>query len=379
MPVIRQFFHSYLSVIDRYLLREFSLTLLAVTSVLWLIFVATRFARYLAQAAVGNLPSDVIFTLLGYSSLGALSILLPMGTFLAVLLALGRMNADNELTVMASCGIPHRRLIRNVVLFSGAISIIVALLSLIIVPNVLSGRYELEQRAKMSADTSGLIAGNFKESRNGDWTFYSQGLSEDKHGMLNVFIEIHRDTRPLVFRSDKGRFEIDGETGNKYLVLETGYRYEGKAGDQDFTIAKFATHSLLIEKGEEKQVRERHKALPTSLLWQRGQAKDLAEIQWRTSSAIMTLLLAVMAISLANTGPRKGRYAGLFPAILVYIIYSNLLGVTRAWVSKEVIPPFVGAVWVHLLMFGLLMVFINRHKIRYHWQQYQAKKQLEAM
>ena len=69
MPQNRQFFSSYFAVIDRYILKEFVLNLLAVTSVLWLIFVGTRFARYLAQAAVGNLPSDVIFTLLGYSSL----------------------------------------------------------------------------------------------------------------------------------------------------------------------------------------------------------------------------------------------------------------------------------------------------------------------
>ena len=99
MPVNRKIIPTVFSVVDRYLLREFSLTLLAVIGLLWLIYIATRFARYLAQAAVGNLPSEVIFTLLGYSSLGALSLLLPIGAFLAVMLALGRMNTDNELTV----------------------------------------------------------------------------------------------------------------------------------------------------------------------------------------------------------------------------------------------------------------------------------------
>lgn len=375
MPVIRQFLHSYFSIIDRYLLREFAVNLLAVTSVLWLIFVATRFARYLAQAAVGNLPSDVIFTLLGYSSLGALSILLPMATFLAVMLGLGRMNADNELTIISVCGISNRRLIRNIALFSGIIALIVAALSLWIVPDVLTGRYDLEQKAKISADTSGLIAGSFKESRNGDWTFYSEGLSDDKQSMLNVFIEIHRDDKPLVFRAAEGRFDIDSETGNKYLVLTDGFRYEGKAGQQDFTIAEYGSHSLLIEKGEKKQARARQKALPTQFLWQRGENRDFAEIQWRFSSAIMTLLLSLLAVGLARTGPRKGRYAGLFPAILVYIIYSNLLGVTRAWVSKGVIAPWIGAIWVHLLVAILLMVMLNRHKIRYHWLQYQQSKE----
>ena len=374
MPVLRNFFHSYLSVIDRYLLREFILNLLAVTSVLWLIFVATRFARYLAQAAVGNLPGDVIFTLLGYSSLGALSLLLPIAAFLAVMLALGRMSSDNELTVIAACGIPASRVMRNVGIFSGSIALIVAILSLLIVPNVLSGRYELEQQAKLTADTSGLVAGSFKESRDGKWTFYSQGLNENKDGMENVFIEIHREGRPLIFRASHGHFEIDSETGNKYLVLEDGFRYEGQAGELDFTIAEYASHSILIEKGEQKKARERHKALPTKKLWQRGQSKDLAELQWRTSSSIMTVVLCLIAISLANAGPRKGRYAGFFPAILVYIIYSNLLGVTRAWVTKGVVAPWFGAIWVHLLMISVLLLVINRHKLRYRWLQYQQNK-----
>jgi len=378
MPVLRQFFKSYLTVIDRYMLREFILNLLAVTSVLWLIFVATRFARYLAQAAVGNLPGEVIFTLLGYSSLGALSLLLPIAAFLAVMLALGRMSSDNELTVIAACGIPGRRVMRNVALFSGSIAIIVAVLALLVVPDVLTGRYELEQQAKLTADTSGLVAGSFKESRDGKWTFYSEGLNENKDGMNNVFIEIHREGKPLIFRASHGHFEIDSDTGNKYLVLKEGFRYEGKAGDKDFTIAEYGSHSILVEEGQEAQVRERHKAISTKKLWQRGTNKDLAELEWRTSSVIMTVVLGLIAISLANAGPRKGRYAGFFPAILVYIIYSNLLGITRAWVTKGVVAPWFGAIWVHVLMISILVLFLNRHQLRYRWLQYQQNKKASS-
>ncbi|MFW5426877.1 MAG: LPS export ABC transporter permease LptF [Methylophagaceae bacterium] len=371
MLAIRQISSRYFSILDRYLWQEFGLYLLAVTSVLWLIFVATRFARYLAQAAVGNLPSDVIFSLLGYSSLGALSLLLPMGTFLAVMLTLGRMNADNELTVIATCGVSNHRLTRNVLVFSGVIAIIVGLLAFVLVPNALSSRYELEQHAKVVADTSGLVSGTFKESRNGDWTFYSQNLSDDKESMENIFIEIHRDDRrPLIFRAEKGRFDIDATTGDKYLILEQGYRYEGQAGDRNFTIAKYESHNLLIEKGEDKQVREHQKALPTTTLWQRGQRRDTAELQWRASSVIMTIILSLIAINLAKAAPRQGRYAGFFPAILIYIIYSNLLGITRAWVSKGVVSPWFGAVWVHILMLLILVLMFNWPKIR----AYRARK-----
>jgi len=365
MPAIRRFFHSYFAIIDRYLLREFTLNLFAVLSVLWLIFVATRFARYLSQAAVGNLPADVIFILLGYSSLGALSLLLPMAAFLAVMLALGRMSSDSELTVIAACGIPQSRVIRNVLIFAGTIGLTVGILSIAVMPDMLSGRYDLEQRAKMAADTGGLIAGSFKEARNGEWTFYSQELSEDKRSLINVFIEIHRGKRPVVFRAERGRFDIDADTGNKYLVLENGSRYEGQAGDQDFTITEYEQHSLLIEKGGKKEVRQRHRALSSTVLWQRGNLEDKAELQWRVSGAIMTVILCLIAIRLANAGPRKGRYAGFFPAILVYIIYSNFLGMTKAWVANGVIPAWFGAIWVHLLMIIVLVVIVNQHKFRH--------------
>ena len=374
MPAIRKIICANFLVIDRYLLREFSLNLIAVISVLWLIYVATRFSRYLGQAALGNLPGEVIFTLLGYSSLGALSLLLPIGAFLAVLLALGRMNSDSELTVIAACGIPNQRVIRNVAIFSISTALIVAMLSLAIVPNVLSGRYELEQRAKMAADTSGLVAGSFKESRDGSWTFYSQGLSNDNQKMESVFIEIDRGERPLIFRAKRGRFDIDSQTGNKYLVLEDGYRYEGQAGDKDFVIFEFETHSLLVEKGRDKQVRERHKSLSTSDLWTRGENKDLAEIQWRISAAIMTVLLCFFAMHFANTGPRQGRYAGLLPAILLYIIYSNLLGISRAWVAKGVISPWLGGLWVHLLLIVVLLLLFNQQKVSQLWVQYKPNK-----
>ena len=377
MPVLRRFYSSYFSIIDRYILRELGLNMLAVVGVLWLIFIATRFARYLNVAAIGHIPSDVIFTLLAYSSLGALSLLIPIGAFLAVMLALGRMSSDNELTVIAACGISNKRVIRNVALFAGTMAMFVAILSLFIAPNALSGRYEVDQRARLVANTSGLIAGSFKESRDGDWTFYSQGLTEDKQAMENVFIEIHREQRPLIFRAATGHFEIDVETGNKYLVLEQGYRYEGQAGDKDFRIAEYATHSLLIEKGGQKRVRERRKSMSSKALWQRGNVKDLAELQWRASAAVMTIVLCLLAINLANAGPRKGRYAGFFPAILLYIIYSNLLGVTRAWVSKGIIAPWFGAFWVHALMIVVLMLIFNRAKIRHRWRQYQQSKGMQ--
>ncbi len=374
MLAIRQFSSRYLSILDRYLWREFTLYLLAITSVLWLIYVATRFASYLAKAAVGSLPSDVIFTLLGYSSLGVLSLLLPLGTFLAVILTLGRMNADNELTVIATCGVSNYRLGRSVVIFSGVMAIFIGLLVFIWAPQALLARHYIATHAELTAETSGLVAGTFKESHSGDWTFYLQNMGDDGKTMEDIFIEIHRnDRRPLIFRAARGWFNIETDTQDKYLILEDGYRYEGQAGDKDFTIAKYQRHSLLIEKGEVQDEVAARSALPITTLWQRREhGYYMAEIQWRASSVIMTIILSLMALNLAKTAPRQGRYAGLFPAILIYIIYSNLLGITRAWVSKGVVAPWFGAIWVHILMLLILVLMFNWSKIR----SYRARKHI---
>ncbi len=375
MPALRQLFAAQFSLIDRYMLREFFINLIAVVGVLWLIYVATRFARYLADAAVGNLPADVIFSLLWLNSLGALSVLLPIATFLAVLLGLGRMSADNELTVIAACGIAGNRIRRNVLVFTGLMAIVVGLLALSIVPDVLSGRYQLEQKAKVTANTTGLVAGSFKESQKGDWTFYSQGVSKETGQLQNVFIEIQREPKPLIFRAERGHFEVDPRSGDKYLILEDGYRYEGDAGDLDFVIAEYASHSLLVEKGGQQQYREKAKATATTVLWQRGSNEDLAEIQWRISSAVMTVILGLLAMKLAHAGPRQGRYAGLLPAVLIYIVYSNLLGVTRAWVEKGEIVPWLGLIWVHLLMLLIWWLLSNRQPLQRKWQNLRQKGQ----
>ncbi len=279
------------------------------------------------------------------------------------------MSADNELTVIAACGIAGNRIRRNVLIFTGFMAIIVAILALVIVPDVLSGRYQLEQKAKVTANTTGLVAGTFKESQSGDWTFYSQGYDAESGQLQNVFIEIQRQPKPYIFRAETGHFEVDPRSGDKYLILEDGYRYEGDAGDLDFVIAEYASHSLLVEKGGQQQYREKAKATATSLLWQRGSNEDLAEIQWRISSSVMTVILGLLAMTLAHAGPRQGRYAGLLPAVLVYIVYSNLLGVTRAWVEKGEIAPLLGMVWVHLLMLGVWWLLSNRQSLSRKWRQ----------
>ena len=88
--------------------------------------------------------------------------------------------------------------------------------------------------------------------------------------------------------------------------------------------------------------------------------EHIAETQWRLSVPISTILLALLAVPLARSRPRAGRYGRITIGLLVFIIYFNLMSASKAWVEEATISPSLGLWWVHgcmilftLVLFGL--------------------------
>ena len=77
-----------MTVVSRYIFRETFGAWLMVTGVLFVILMSNQFAEILDDAAVGRLPRDAVFSILGLTSLRYLTALIPIGLFLGVILAL---------------------------------------------------------------------------------------------------------------------------------------------------------------------------------------------------------------------------------------------------------------------------------------------------
>jgi lipopolysaccharide export system permease protein len=362
-----------LPIIDRYLLKELVLTTVAVTMVLLLIFAGIRFIRFLAQAAAGKVPAATIFALSGYEAIGSLVLLLPLGAFLAVILVLGRMASDNEVIALFACGVSRDRLLRVIFAFGLVLAVIVGGISLSLAPLAMADGYRLKQQALLAAETGGLVAGDFKETKGGQRVFYAERLTEERMSMEDVFIQVHEPEQQILLRAAKGHLETDSRTGDKHLILTDGYRYDLFKGGADLRIARFSRHGILVKKGGEQEFQTRHRTLSTPLLWERGAPRDIAEVQWRFSMPIATLLLALLAVPLTRTGPRQGRYAGLIPAVLIYVIYSNMLAISRNWLEHELIPGWIGLWWIHALMLTVVLVLLwpqPLQKLLRHLQQF---------
>ncbi|HCW89817.1 MAG TPA: LPS export ABC transporter permease LptF, partial [Marinobacter sp.] len=71
--------------------RQAMVSMIAVSGVLLLVFMSGRFIKYLASAAEGELAAGVIFQIMAYRFPGFLELILPLGFFIGILLAYGRM------------------------------------------------------------------------------------------------------------------------------------------------------------------------------------------------------------------------------------------------------------------------------------------------
>ncbi len=343
-------------IIQRYLLKEIVVNWIAVTAVLFLIYISNRFIRYLADAAAGSLPADVVLILLALKSLTSLPILLPLALYLAVLLALGRFYKDSEMTALAACGVGLSGVLRAVAGLSLVVTLAMLALSLYAAPWAQQKARQVEAQAQASADFSGIASGRFKESRSGDFVFYTERISADRKVMENVFAHQERDGITNLLAADKAYQTIDKESGDRFVVFADGYRYEGVPGDADFKIVQYKEHGVRIQRRQATTTSTRLAARPTEALWRSTNRDEIAELHWRFAMPLSTLFLTILAVMLSRTDPRQGRFAKLFSAILVYLIYNNLMGVGRSWLEQGVVPAGFGLWWVHGLLFVLFSV-----------------------
>ncbi|MGD8874569.1 MAG: LPS export ABC transporter permease LptF [Gammaproteobacteria bacterium] len=340
-----------LPIFDRYLLKEVIYGWLAVTVILWLILVSNRLVRYLADAAAGDIPGELIFKLLALKMVWYMVHIVPFALALGVVLGLGRLYRDNEMTVMAACGVGAWRIYKPVLGFGLLVAVALVWLALYVSPAVQGISHRLETAAARQADMTALGAGRFNEMQNARLTFYAERLSADKQTMENLFIAYKRKPRDKskpqqIVRAKSAYRKQDKTTGDQFLVLVDGVRYEGVPGEAAYRVMRFDEYGVRIHMPYSDATTTKRAATPTATLLASGDTEDLAEVQWRLAMPLSVISLLLLAVPLCKSSPRKGRYGRLVVAILLFVIYYNLLGTAKVWVGNGSVSPLIGVWWV---------------------------------
>ena len=348
----------YFTIIDRYISRELLLTWLAVTLVLMLILLSGTLARLLGKAAEGAIPGDAVWSLLLFTGARYLILLIPLSLYLGVLLTFSRLYKDNEMAAMSACGIGLKRLYRPLFMVAIPATVIMLYLTLFMMPWVSQQAELLKSEIENRSELTGLTAGRFNASRKGDAIMFLQRQSEDGTQMRNVFLHQTnmKDKNQLldnIESADLARRYKDDD-GRHFIMFENGQMYEGEPGTSNFRITRYEKKGIYLPENQIDNKVSRKKAVATIDLWNSDRIDYRAELHWRLSLPIGAFLLAVLALPLSYTTPRKGRYSKLALAILIYLIYSNLLGIGQTWVEKEKVPEWLGLWWVH--GFALILI-----------------------
>lgn len=348
----------------RYLAKEVIITLVALTSILLLIFLSNQVVIYLNRAASGIIPGMLVVHLMALELPNMLSLLLPLGFYFAILLAYGRLYADNEITVLKACGFG------NLLSYSLIMALFVAIITGVMVwnnPIISYKRAKLLQTSGVKTLIQTIIPGRFRALHGGREVFYVESMNSNHTSAKNIFIArfVDKNNKQAwdILWADRAFIERDKNDGLDYLILNQGKKYFGFPGNAEFQVASFS-HSRSRLPNPEVIVKNDIRAIPFKELlpYNNSDRKKAAELQWRISIPLMIFPLTLISVPLSRVNPRGGKFAKMLPAILICILYANFMFITRDWIIAGKIPTWLGVWWLHLLVIilGLFLQWRNR-------------------
>lgn len=354
----------------RYLSREILTTLSLLISILVVAILSNQLIRFLSDAAAGKLQLADVFSILLVILPQLVGLLLPLALFFAILLVLGRMYADNEMTVFYACGLTPAKLITMILCIASVVAAVVAYLVLSLGPSVVAQKYRILHKSGTALIANTLVPGEFHQFGGTGQVVYVENMDGKK--LQHIFIARRIPRHPdqwEVLSAKRGRIAAK-EDEAEYFLAQNGVLTQGKPGSPDFRVTEYKQLGLELNEEQPEQA-SRAKALPTQALWpvNNPDPRAAAELQWRLSFPILTLILALLAIPLSRLQPRQGKYAKILPAALVAVLYANALFVVRGWIQHGRLSADIGIWWLHGIAFlfacGLLFLPSWRQRWRY--------------
>jgi lipopolysaccharide export system permease protein len=345
-------------IIDRYIMREIIKPTVAVSAALVFIYGCYMATRYLADAVSGQLPGTTVIILILLRIAIALEVLLPTTLYLSVVIALGRLYKDSEMTALFACGVSISRVLRPVFFISLGIALIVASLSLYIRPWAYSTFFQVKAQAKAYFDLTRMKGGTFYEIEHGERVIFAETVDHQQVEAGRVFIRTERDDTLQVIYARQANQSMDQASGKQILVFTDGYLYEFSRAGKEGRVIEFEHSAMPLEPKENLGLKYRVKAASSGSLVRSGNREEIAEFHWRLSTPLATMLLALLAVPLSRSSPRQGKYAKVASAVLVFAVYYNLSAMAKKWVEQGILDTIPGIWWVQLLLAGLLLVLL---------------------
>jgi len=352
-------------IIDRYISREILKLFYGGLGMLILVFIGYSAAKQLSLAAQGQMEMSAAFALIGLNTLIVMEVLLPSALFFSILAAIGRMYRDAELPALYAAGVSPARILESVAKLSLLVALVTGFVSIAGRPWAYRESYRIEADAAASFDLRKMASGQFMTLENVNFTtFIADGLDVNKGLHKGVFLQRNyqgeRHHSEIIVAEAAAPIELNPGQAVSGIFFNGYYYLLDNRKQQDVTL-RFKELAINVPAGE-VQANYRRKAVSTGDLAVSRQPKDIAEFQWRISTPVATLLLALTAVPLARSKPRESRFRIFIVAIALYVGVFSMASVARTWVEQGTIGPVPGLWGVHLVL-GLVLLALLKPRV----------------
>jgi lipopolysaccharide export system permease protein len=364
-------------IFHRSLMSEFASNGLLIFAVLISIVVIGQLIRFLGDAVSGVIAVDGVLALLGFSAMNYLPVLLSISLFISILLTLSRCYRDSEMVVWFSSGIGLTRFIRPVLWYAVPVVGLIALLSLVLSPWALRQAEDFKSKLESRGDVMSATPGMFRESKQADRVYFVDNVDVGANRVGNIFVQSEQNGKLGTMVARQGLQETL-PNGDHFLVLLNGTRYEGTPGQRDYRIVEFERYAMRIEVAPAKLAEPQVRTMSTPELWSHPTTWNLSELEWRFGLPISAAILALLAIPLSYVNPRAGRSLNLILAIVLYMLYNNMISVTNAWVGQGKLSPGIGLWGIHAAMLTITVMMFYYRMTLFSLRKGIAKRQFSA-
>ena len=353
-------FHSgatFRRMFNRYILREVLTSWLGITALLLVLLLTNEVARVLSRAADNQYPRSMVLQLIGLGAVHNLTIIVPVGLLLGIVLALGRLYHDSEMSAALACGVSPTRVYGPVLALALVLTATLTWLSLEVAPQAMAEVLNLRGIALRAGQFAPVVPGRFRTFAGGSAVVYAQGVMADGT-LTDVFVERSRNGVVQVALARRARHQVSADGNSLIITLYDGKRFEGIPGSAQFRTMLFAEHTIPVQMPAPTVDISDLDAAPTRALLHSADRSRMAELQWRLALPVMCLVLAIVAVPLSRLNPRQGRYARFGLAVVLYLVYSNLVTAGRVWLERGTVPAEVGLWWTHLVVLAGALLLI---------------------
>ncbi|HUO78374.1 MAG TPA: LptF/LptG family permease [Thermodesulfovibrionales bacterium] len=318
-----------------------------------------RLSRVLS--GVGASLSDMIRIIL-YLQPQLMILTIPMSLLLSTLLTYGRLNTDNELTILRTAGMSFRHISRPVFILGTASFVMGLLVSFSLGPyGAIQMRKSIATIVTQKAPLA-IEAGIFNTSFKDIVILVRDKPAADE--MKGIFIYDNRNAQePKVLVAKEGRVYADKEY-NLSLYMRDGYIHITR--NEGSTELFFDGYNLSLNLAMESSSRKNSEMTPFELLAlaRKNEPKEgipfLLEFHRRLSLPSLCLLLMFLGPPLSLLSGKSGRLGGLSLGIGVFTLFYIMLVYGENMARTGVVPHVIGA-WTPVLIIAVssLLAFMK--------------------